>query len=62
MNEIYISMDIESDGPIPGPHSEAWAACRTDLELPEHAMAVLKTNYRTSTKRNMLKERRSAGT
>ena len=82
MNEIYISTDIESDGPIPGPHSmlslgaaaytadktlvstfsanletlpgaqphpktaewwatqpEAWAACRTDLESPEHAMA-----------------------
>ena len=151
MNEIYISTDIESDGPIPGPHSmlslgaaaytadktlvstfsanletlpgaqphpktaewwatqpEAWAACRTDLESPEHAMAryitwirsldgkpvfvaypagfdfmfvywylmkfigespfshsaldiktfamaVLKTNYRTSTKRNMPK-------
>ena len=82
MNEIYISTDIESDGPIPGPHSmlslgaaaytadktlvstfsanletlpgaqphpktaewwatqpEAWAACRTDLEPPERAMA-----------------------
>ncbi len=82
MNEIYISTDIESDGPIPGPHSmlslgaaaytadktlvstfsanletlagaqphprtaewwatqpEAWAACRTNLEPPERAMA-----------------------
>ena len=149
--EIYISTDVETDGPIPGPHSmlsigsaaytadkvlvstfsanletlpgaqahpktaewwakqpEAWAACRTDLESPEHAMeryvswiksldgrpvfvaypagfdfmfvywylikfvgespfshsaldiksfamAVLKTNYRESTKRNMPK-------
>ena len=82
MNEIYISTDIEADGPIPGPHSmlsigaaaytaekalvstfsanletlpgaqphpktaewwakqpQAWAACRKDLELPERAMA-----------------------
>ncbi|MEP7313643.1 MAG: exonuclease [Pseudomonadota bacterium] len=82
MNEIYISTDIEADGPIPGPHSmlsmgaaaytaekvlvstfsanletlpgaqshpktaewwatqpDAWAACRKDLELPERAMA-----------------------
>ena len=81
MNEIYISTDVETDGPIPGPHSmlsigsaaytadkilvstfsanletlpgaqahpktaewwakqpEAWAACRKDLESPEHAM------------------------
>ena len=81
MAEIYISTDIESDGPIPGPHSmlsfasaafradktqigtfsanlhtldgalgdpktmewwktqpEAWAACRTDLERPQDAM------------------------
>lgn len=149
MNEIYISTDIEADGPIPGPHSmlsigsaaytagkvlvstfsanlealpgaqphpktaewwakhpDAWAACRTDLERPElaigryvawiksldgkpvfvaypagfdfmfvywylmkfaeespfshsaldiktFAMAVLKTNYRESIKRNM---------
>lgn len=79
--EIYVSTDIESDGPIPGPHSmlsfasaafwpdktlvgtfsanldtlpgatghpetmawwatqpEAWAACRADLEPPEAAM------------------------
>lgn len=82
MNEIYISTDVETDGPIPGPHSmlsfgsaaytadkhlistfsanletlegasahpktaawwasqpEAWAACRKDLETPESAMA-----------------------
>jgi hypothetical protein len=82
MTEIYISTDVETDGPIPGPHSmlslgsaaytadkrlvstfsanfqtlqeatahprtaqwwatqpEAWAACRKDLELPEAAMA-----------------------
>ena len=81
MPEIYISTDVESDGPIPGPHSmlsfgsaaytadkqllstfsanlqtlpgaqpdpktaawwqtqpEAWAACRTDLQDPAHAM------------------------
>jgi hypothetical protein len=81
MSEIYISTDVESDGPIPGPHSmlsfgsaaytadkqllstfsanlhtlpgaepdpktaawwktqpEAWAACRTDLQDPAHAM------------------------
>jgi hypothetical protein len=151
MDEIYISTDIEADGPIPGPHSmlsigaaaytadkmllstfsvnletlpgaqphpktaawwatqpEAWAACRKDPEPPElamtrfaswirtlegnpvfvaypagfdflfvywylmkfvgespfshsaldiksFAMAVLKTNYRDSTKRNMPK-------
>lgn len=82
MNEIYISTDIETDGPIPGPHSmlsigsaaytaekvlvstfsanletipgaqahpktaewwarnpTAWAASRKDLEPPERAMA-----------------------
>ena len=82
MNEIYVSTDVETDGPIPGPHSmlslgsaaytadkgliatfsanletlpgaqahpktaqwwatqpEAWAACRKDLETPERAMA-----------------------
>lgn len=81
MKEIYISTDVETDGPIPGPHSmlsfgsaaydadktlistysanletlpgaaadpktaawwqtqpEAWAACRTNLEAPEAAM------------------------
>jgi hypothetical protein len=81
MSEIYISTDVETDGPIPGPHSmlsfasaaytpgkqlvgtfsanletlegasphantmewwstqpEAWAACRRDLESPEEAM------------------------
>jgi hypothetical protein len=81
MSEIYISTDVETDGPIPGPHSmlsfgsaaytadkelvstfsanletlvgaaahpktaawwasqpEAWAACRTNLEAPELAM------------------------
>ena len=81
MSEIYISTDVETDGPIPGPHSmlsigsaaytadkrllatfsanletlpgatahpetaawwltqpEAWAACRSDLEAPEAAM------------------------
>ena len=81
MTEIYISTDVETDGPIPGPHSmlsfasaaytsdkqllstfsanletlpgaaahpktaewwagqpEAWAACRSDLEPPEPAM------------------------
>ncbi|SEL73200.1 hypothetical protein SAMN05216359_11530 [Roseateles sp. YR242] len=81
MNEIYLSTDIETDGPIPGPHSmlsfasaaytadkqlvatfsanletlpgasahpetaawwatqpEAWAACLTHLETPESAM------------------------
>lgn len=81
MNEIYISTDVETDGPIPGPHSmlsfgsaaytadkqlistftanletldgaaahpataawwatqpEAWAACRSDLQSPEAAM------------------------
>lgn len=81
MPEIYISTDVETDGPIPGPHSmlsfasaaytpnkelvstftanlelldganadpktaqwwatqpDAWAACRTDLEQPESAM------------------------
>lgn len=81
MDEIYISTDVETDGPIPGPHSmlsigsaaytadkvlvstfsanletlpgaqpdpktaewwktqpEAWAACRKNLESPEHAM------------------------
>jgi hypothetical protein len=79
--EIYLSTDVETDGPIPGPHSmlsfasaaytadktlvatfsanldclpgasadpktaawwatqpEAWAACRRDLETPERAM------------------------
>ena len=82
MTEIYISTDVETDGPIPGPHSmlsfgsaaytadkqliatftanletlpeasahpetakwwatqpEAWAACRKDPETPERAMA-----------------------
>lgn len=82
MTEIYISTDVETDGPIPGPHSmlsfgcaaytagkqlvgtfsanletlagaaahpktaawwatqpQAWAACRKDLEAPEAAMA-----------------------
>ena len=149
MPEVYVSTDIESDGPIPGPHSmlsfasaaftakkelvdtfsanlellpdalgdpktmawwqtqpEAWAACRKDLEAPDvvmpryvqwlkslpgkpvfvgypvcfdflfvywylirfagespfshsgldiktYAMAVLKTEYRASTKKNM---------
>jgi hypothetical protein len=81
MNEIYISTDVETDGPIPGPHSmlsvgsaaytadkvlvstfsanletlpgaqadpktahwwstqpQAWAACRSDLEAPQAAM------------------------
>ncbi|HEU4776205.1 MAG TPA: 3'-5' exoribonuclease [Telluria sp.] len=81
MTEIYISTDVETDGPIPGPHSmlsigsaaytadkqlvatfsanlqtlpgaapdpktaawwasqpAAWAACRKDLEPPEQAM------------------------
>ena len=81
MTEIYISTDVETDGPIPGPHSmlsvgsaaytadkrlvstfsanletlpgasahpktaewwatqpEAWAACRKDLEAPQAAM------------------------
>lgn len=81
MPEIYISTDVETDGPIPGPHSmlsfgsaaytadkqlvatfsanletldgatpdpktaawwatqpEAWAACRQDLQAPEAAM------------------------
>ncbi|QDQ26108.1 exonuclease [Chitinimonas arctica] len=81
MNEIYISTDVETDGPIPGPHSmlslgsaaytadkqlvatfsanletlpgaephpktaewwatqpEAWAACRKNLEAPDAAM------------------------
>lgn len=81
MREIYISTDVETDGPIPGPHSmlslgsaaytadkhlvstfsanletleqasahpktaewwatqpEAWAACRQDLEAPEAGM------------------------
>jgi len=81
MAEIYISTDVETDGPIPGPHSllslgsaaytadktlvstfsanfetlegatahpktaewwatqpEAWAACRCDLQKPESAM------------------------
>ena len=81
-DEIYVSTDIEADGPIPGPHSmlsfasaafrgdktlvgtfarnletlpgaapdpktaawwatqpEAWAACRAELQAPEHAMA-----------------------
>lgn len=81
MVEIYVSTDVESDGPIPGPNSmlsfasaaymadktlvstfsanletlpeahgdpktmawwndqpEAWAACRENLEQPEHAM------------------------
>ena len=81
MAEIYVSTDVEADGPIPGPHSmlsfasaayqpdkrlvdtftanletlpgaradpatmnwwnqhpEAWAAARTDLEQPEQAM------------------------
>lgn len=80
--EIYVSTDVETDGPIPGPHSllsigsaaitpdrrivstftanletldgasahpktaawwatqpDAWAACRTDLEPPAQAMA-----------------------
>ena len=151
MHEIYVSTDVETDGPIPGPHSmlsfasaaytadkqlvstfsanlatlpgasahpktaawwatqpEAWAACRADLEEPavampryvewirslpgkpvfvaypagfdflfvywylirftgdspfshsaldikSYAMAVLKTGYRDSTKRNMPK-------
>lgn len=151
MSEIYISTDVETDGPIPGPHSmlslgsaaytadkqlvstfaanletlagasphpktvewwatqpEAWAACRKDLETPlnvmgcyvswikslegkpvfvaypagfdflfvywylmrfvgespfshsaldvkSFAMAVLKTDYRNSTKKNMPK-------
>ena len=82
MPEIYISTDVETDGPIPGPHSmlsigsaaysadktlvstfsanletlpgaaadpktaawwttqpDAWAACRKDLEAPHAAMA-----------------------
>ena len=82
MSEIYISTDVETDGPIPGPHSmlslgsaaytadkhlvatfsanletlpgaaahprtaawwatqpEAWAACRSNLEAPQAAMA-----------------------
>ena len=76
MSEIYISTDVETDGPIPGPHSmlsigsaaytpdkhlvatfsanlealsgaaawwatqpQAWAACRSNLEAPEAAMA-----------------------
>ena len=82
MTEIYVSTDVETDGPIPGPHSmlslgsaaytadkqlqstfsanletlpgasahprtaawwagqpEAWAACRKDLEAPQEAMA-----------------------
>jgi hypothetical protein len=81
MSEIYISTDVETDGPIPGPHSmlsfgsaayttdkelvstfsanletlegasphpktaewwasqpDAWAACRTNLESPAEAM------------------------
>ena len=81
MNEIYVSTDVETDGPIPGPHSmlsmgsaayladktlvstfsanlhtlpgatadpktaawwktqpEAWEACRQNLETPEAAM------------------------
>ena len=81
MSEIYVSTDVEADGPIPGPHSmlsfasaayradktligtftanletlpsatgdpktmnwwksnpEAWAACRADLQAPEAAL------------------------
>ena len=81
MTEIYISTDVETDGPIPGPHSmlsfgsaaytadkqlvstftanletlpgaladpktaawwatqpQAWAACRSDLQTPQQAM------------------------
>lgn len=81
MSEIYVSTDVETDGPIPGPHSmlsfasaaytadktlvatfsanlevldgasahpetarwwatqpEAWAACRKDLQKPDAAM------------------------
>jgi hypothetical protein len=110
MREIYVSTDVETDGPIPGPHSmlslgsaaytadkrllstfsanletlegaaahpetaawwatqpEAWAACRSDLEAPDavmkryfsaldmksFAMAVLRKDYRASTKANM---------
>ena len=90
MDEIYISIDIEADGPIPGPHSmlsigaaaytadkvlastfsanlealpgaqphpktaqwwamhpEAWAACRKDQEPPERAMTRFVTWIRT---------------
>ena len=86
MPEIYVSTDVETDGPIPGPHSmlslgsaaytaekrlvstfsanletlpgasadpktaewwatqpAAWAACRTDLEAPAAAMARFAT-------------------
>jgi len=82
-SEIYVSTDVEADGPIPGPHSmlsfasaaytedkqliatfsanlelldgaaphpvqeawwktqpEAWAACRTDLQRPDAALAA----------------------
>ncbi|MBK7116805.1 MAG: 3'-5' exoribonuclease [Proteobacteria bacterium] len=90
MDEIYISTDIEADGPIPGPHSmlsigaaaytgdkvllstfsanletlpgsqphpktaawwatqpEAWATCRKDPEPPERAMTRFVTWIRT---------------
>lgn len=64
MNEIYISTDVETDGPIPGPHSMlsiGGAAYTADKVLLStfsanlETLAVLKTNYRESTKRNMPK-------
>lgn len=39
MNEIYISTDVETDGPIPGPHSIlsfGSAAYTADKELIQH--------------------------
>jgi hypothetical protein len=46
MPEIYISTDVETDGPIPGPHSMlsfASAAYTTDKELVATFSANLET-------------------
>ncbi|HMN83852.1 MAG TPA: hypothetical protein PKA20_28525 [Burkholderiaceae bacterium] len=76
MSEIHVSTDVETDGPIPGPHSMLsfgsaagfdflfvyWYLIRfvgespfshSALDMKSYAMAVLKTEYRKSTKRNM---------
>ncbi|MBF0106938.1 MAG: hypothetical protein HQM16_16620 [Deltaproteobacteria bacterium] len=54
--EIYISTDVEADGPIPGMNSMLSFGSAAYLEDKTLAMALLKTNYRKSTKRNMPKK------
>jgi hypothetical protein len=54
--EIYVSTDVETDGPIPGPNSMlsfGSAAYTAQKELIGTFSANLETDYRESTKNGM---------